>query len=73
MNLANDGNFREMRYFTAWDKRRDWVNFDLPPLIKEAAKQDSPVPFGDVVTQSSDTVIGVECCEELFVSRVLDR
>lgn len=65
MSLANDGLFREMRYFTPWQGRAEWIWFDLPAAIKEATGQDQ-VKFGDVVIKTNDTLIGTEMCEELF-------
>ena len=65
MSLANDGLFREMRYFTPWQGRAEWVWFDLPAAIKKVTGQDQ-VKFGDVVIKTNDTLIGTEMCEELF-------
>ncbi|EKM81868.1 hypothetical protein AGABI1DRAFT_35688 [Agaricus bisporus var. burnettii JB137-S8] len=65
MWLANDGNYREMRYFTPWMKPRQWEDHYLPRIIQAVTKQVK-VPFGDAVISTSDTCIGVELCEELF-------
>ncbi|KAG9318937.1 hypothetical protein JVU11DRAFT_1052 [Chiua virens] len=65
MWLANDGNYREMRYFTPWMKHRQWEDFFLPRIIQAVTKQ-TKVPFGDCVISTVDTCIGVELCEELF-------
>ncbi|KAF9219807.1 glutamine-dependent NAD(+) synthetase with GAT domain-containing protein [Gyrodon lividus] len=63
--LANDGNYREMRYFTPWMKHREWEDHYLPRIIQAVTKQ-TKVPFGDCVVSTVDTCIGVELCEELF-------
>ncbi|KAL4066030.1 hypothetical protein V8B97DRAFT_1864885 [Scleroderma yunnanense] len=63
--LANDGNYREMRYFTPWMKHREWEYYFLPRIIQAITKQ-TKVPFGDCVVSTIDTCIGVELCEELF-------
>ncbi|RKO92712.1 hypothetical protein BDK51DRAFT_22557 [Blyttiomyces helicus] len=65
MFLANDGNYREMRWFTAWDRPRVVEDHVLPRMISELCLQDT-VPFGDGVITTIDTVIGTEMCEELF-------
>jgi predicted amidohydrolase len=79
--LANDGNYREMRYFTPWMKHRQWEDHFLPRIIQAVTKQvrnsrfsakddvderQIKVPFGDCVISTVDTCIGVELCEELF-------
>ncbi|CAH9109387.1 unnamed protein product [Cuscuta epithymum] len=63
--LANDGNYRELRWFTAW-KHRDVEDFQLPSDVSEALTQ-SIVPFGYGYLQFSDTAVAAEVCEELFV------
>ncbi|KAF5331469.1 hypothetical protein D9758_015504 [Tetrapyrgos nigripes] len=65
MWMANDGNYRELRYFTPWLKHRQWEDFFLPRIIQAVTKQ-TKVPFGDAVISTADTCIGVELCEELF-------
>ncbi|KAG1735523.1 hypothetical protein EDB19DRAFT_1896247 [Suillus lakei] len=39
MWLANDGNYREMRYFTPWMKHRQWEDHFLPRIIQTVTKQ----------------------------------
>jgi NAD+ synthase (glutamine-hydrolysing) len=63
--LANDGNYREMRYFTPWLKSQYFEEFRLPKLINQITGQKF-VKFGDVVINTLDTVIGCETCEEMF-------
>ena len=63
--LANDGNYREMRFFTPWMKPGVVEDFILPPEIQKVTGQRL-VPFGDAVINSLDTCIGTETCEELF-------
>ncbi|KXN86615.1 Glutamine-dependent NAD(+) synthetase, partial [Leucoagaricus sp. SymC.cos] len=65
MWLANDGNYRELRYFTPWMKHHQWEDHYLPRIIQAVTKQVK-VPFGDAVVSTADTCIGVELCEELF-------
>lgn len=63
--LANDGNYREMRFFTPWMKPAVTEEFILPPEIQKVTGQKS-VRFGDAVINTLDTCIGAETCEELF-------
>lgn len=65
MFLANDGNYREMRFFTPWLKARYVETYELPRMIQKITGQDL-VSFGDAVVSTRDTVIGAETCEELF-------
>ncbi|KAI7899195.1 uncharacterized protein BX663DRAFT_538097 [Cokeromyces recurvatus] len=62
--LANDGNYREMRFFTPWTPRKVEQYF-LPRMISKITKQVL-VPIGDCVISTLDTCIGCETCEELF-------
>lgn len=43
--LANNGNYRENRWFTNWDDSVNCCWFKLPFIVKELTKQDY-VPFG---------------------------
>ncbi|OIW09899.1 hypothetical protein TanjilG_32048 [Lupinus angustifolius] len=61
MWLANDGNYRELRWFTAWKQRDELVDFQLPIEISEALGQNS-VPFGYGFVKA----IAAEVCEEFF-------
>lgn len=62
--LCNDGNYREMRYFTAW-QRRLVETYRLPDVITDIAGQQETV-IGDVVFQTSDALFATETCEELW-------
>ncbi|KAJ3127900.1 glutamine-dependent NAD(+) synthetase [Nowakowskiella sp. JEL0407] len=63
--LANDGNYRETRWFSPWLKIRETEDFFLPRIVRDVTGQDT-VPIGDAVIATLDTVIGTEMCEELF-------
>ncbi|KAL4252138.1 Glutamine-dependent NAD(+) synthetase [Abortiporus biennis] len=65
MWMANNGNYRELRYFTPWMKHRQTEDHYLPRMIHAVTGQNK-VPFGDAVVSTVDTCIGVELCEELF-------
>jgi NAD+ synthase (glutamine-hydrolysing) len=63
--LANDGNYREMRYFTPWLRVRQVEEYKLP-LMMQKSQGVTTVPFGDAVISTPDTCFGAETCEELF-------
>lgn len=65
MFMANDGNYRELRWFTPWAKQRTTEEYYLPRMIQKITGQIT-VPIGDAVIATHDTCIGVEMCEELF-------
>jgi NAD+ synthase (glutamine-hydrolysing) len=65
MWMANDGNYRELRYFTPWQKHRQVEDHYLPRMLQSITGQ-TKVPFGDAVVSTVDTCFGVELCEELF-------
>ncbi|KAI9223358.1 hypothetical protein BC828DRAFT_403232 [Blastocladiella britannica] len=67
MHLANDGNYRELRWFTPWTRVREIEDHVLPGFVAAATGQ-SRVPFGDAVIETLDTVIGIETCEEVFAA-----
>ncbi|XP_042640667.1 glutamine-dependent NAD(+) synthetase isoform X2 [Tyto alba] len=65
MSLANAGNYRELRWFTPWNKARHVEEYFLPRIIQEVTGQET-VPFGDAVLATKDTCLGAEICEELW-------
>lgn len=66
--LANDGNYREMRFFTPWMKPTVVEDFILPPELQKITGQ-TVIPFGDAVINTLDTCFGAETCEELFTAQ----
>lgn len=67
-HLADDGNYREPRWFTAWSKDRSVEEFKLNPLLQSVTGQKN-VPIGDFLIETNDTVLGSEKCEEMFTPR----
>lgn len=65
LDLANDGNYREPRYFSTWTRRKTLEAFQLPREIRDATGQIS-CPIGDAYLQFSDATLASETCEELF-------
>jgi len=68
MFMANDGNYREMRYFTPWQPAGstsafgDLQDFVLPDVIRKITGQHT-VPFGIFAVQTLDTCLATELCE----------
>ncbi len=71
MYLANDGNYRETRWFTEWYNAENTTELEtyylsntvLKRLPKDHVKQ---IPIGIFVLRCHNCVIGAETCEELF-------
>ncbi|CAK9043576.1 Glutamine-dependent NAD(+) synthetase (NAD(+) synthase [glutamine-hydrolyzing]) [Durusdinium trenchii] len=63
--LADDGNYREPRWFTRWERMGEVDEHRLCPALERATKQRT-VPFGDCCIETLDTKLASETCEELF-------
>ena len=63
--LAADGNYRETRWFAAWQHPRQVEAYHLPRMLREITGQET-VPFGDAAIATRDTALAAETCEELF-------
>ena len=63
--LADDGNYREPRWFAPWQQPRTVEDHMLPRSIRAITGQET-VPFGDAAIATRDTVCASETCEELF-------
>ncbi|MBP98072.1 NAD(+) synthase [Candidatus Poribacteria bacterium] len=66
--LANDGNYRETRWFSAWSQERNIEPFSLPETIRELNQQNT-VPIGIAAIATRDTTVASETCEELFTPK----
>ncbi len=64
--LASDGNYREPRWFAAWEHGWTLESHTLPREIRELTGQQN-VPIGIASIAVGDTVLASETCEELFV------
>lgn len=67
-DLANDGNFREARFFQPWGRVRHVESYQLPPKL-QSHQGRRQVPIGDVLLETNDTCIAAETCEEIFTPR----
>ncbi len=69
MFLADDGNYRERRWFTAWKcdhlYENNLVEHTLSDILRNVTKQKT-VPFGVAAIETSETLIASEICEELW-------
>jgi len=65
MSLADDGNYREPRWFRAWPAHRELEQYRLPECIRESTGQLF-VPIGEAILEFKDCCIAAEACEELF-------
>ncbi|PIK57459.1 putative glutamine-dependent NAD(+) synthetase [Apostichopus japonicus] len=66
-DMANHGNYRELRWFTAWAKHQIIEEYYLPRMIAKITNQTT-VPIGDAVLSTRDTCIGSEVCEGLWTA-----
>ena len=66
MFLASDGNYREHRWFAAWEHGWTTEPYTLPREIREITGQQK-VPIGIAAIATGDTLLASETCEELFV------
>jgi len=63
--LANNGNYREPRWFASWKHKRCTEDHPLPFSISQITGQKT-APFGDAALRFPDAVLAAETCEELF-------
>lgn len=61
--MADEGNYRESRWFNCWNKPGQVEEYALHPILHGLQQS---VPFGDAVLDFADTTIAAEICEELF-------
>jgi NAD+ synthase (glutamine-hydrolysing) len=65
LDLCNDGNFREMRYFTPWVRGRV-QEYRLPSVIQQLPRGQTTTRIGEVVFEAIDGSFASETCEELW-------
>lgn len=61
--MADEGNYRESRWFNCWSRPGEIDEHPLPAFMHDFQKT---APFGDAVLDFADTSIAAEICEELF-------
>lgn len=65
LDLCNDGNFREMRYFSPWPRSRV-DDYALPPVIQDLPRKQKRCRIGEVAFEALDGSFASETCEELW-------
>lgn len=65
MAMADDGNYRESRWFTAWFKQYVIEDFILPKVIQDINGQIK-CKFGVAIIRANDLTYAAEICEELW-------
>ena len=72
--LADDGNYREKRFFSSWDHRKLDASGDramddhiLSDILRSVTKQET-VPIGVGIIKTAETLLAAEMCEELWTS-----
>ncbi|KAK4500294.1 hypothetical protein PRZ48_008483 [Zasmidium cellare] len=65
LDLCNDGNFREMRYFSPWPRQRV-ENYTLPKVIQQLPRGQRKTRIGEVAFETNDASFASETCEELW-------
>lgn len=68
LHLANDGNYRENRFFTPWGRPQVVEEYFLPRMIA-TIQGTQKCPIGDAVISTLDTCFGVETCEEIWTPK----
>eukprot|EP00834_Sanchytrium_tribonematis_P000165 NODE_4_length_77007_cov_1.156642.p5 type:complete len:712 gc:universal NODE_4_length_77007_cov_1.156642:55802-57937(+) len=63
--LCDDGNYRESRYFTAWNQGQ--ITQIQGSTI--STHWNYEISFGDCLIETQDFCLGIEMCEELFIAR----
>jgi NAD+ synthase (glutamine-hydrolysing) len=63
--MADDGNYRERRYFTSWKDEGVLEDHALSDILRDASG-GSVVPFGVATIATMETIIAAEICEELW-------
>lgn len=68
--LADDGNYREKRFFSSWDinDQRGVTEHPLSDLLRKITGQVT-VPMGLAVIATQETMLASEICEELWTAR----
>lgn len=65
LHLADDGNYRETRWFTTWKHRNKTEEHALCRGLAEVTGQDK-VPFGQTAVSTMGALVAAETCEELY-------
>jgi NAD+ synthase (glutamine-hydrolysing) len=74
MHLADEGNYREKRFFMNYIPQKDFEleKYYLPDYIKKLTGQDFS-PFGYANLRFQDMLVGLEICEEVWRLNSISR
>mmetsp|Transcript_11338 Transcript_11338/g.10985 ORF Transcript_11338/g.10985 Transcript_11338/m.10985 type:complete len:662 (+) Transcript_11338:371-2356(+) len=66
--MADDGNYRERRYFTSWKDQGMLENHTLSDILRDCNgfNGQTIVPFGVATIATMETILAAEICEELW-------
>ena len=67
MYMADDGNYRERRFFASWKDNGELDDHMLSDEIRKVTGQ-TMVPFGVATIATQETVVAAEICEELWTA-----
>jgi NAD+ synthase (glutamine-hydrolysing) len=65
MYLADDGNYREKRFFSSWTDKENLHEYRFSNILQKATGQIS-CKFGIGVIETQETIVAAEVCEELW-------
>lgn len=68
LDLADYGNYREPRWFRAWNRKRPLEQFFIPPELQSVCRNKDPhCPIGFAIIETFDGItVAAESCEELW-------
>eukprot|EP00915_Cephaloidophora_sp_WS-2016_P001054 GHVH01001438.1.p1 GENE.GHVH01001438.1~~GHVH01001438.1.p1 ORF type:complete len:799 (-),score=118.13 GHVH01001438.1:53-2449(-) len=69
--LAMEGNYRESRYFTSWERSAKVDSMRIQLQEEDGTRVVKEVPFGQMVLKCRDVTIASEICEEMWTPRPL--
>jgi NAD+ synthase (glutamine-hydrolysing) len=69
ISLADDGNYREKRFFASWDYRDKALHDHLLSDLLRKITGQTVVPMGVGIVATEETTIASEICEELWTAK----
>jgi NAD+ synthase (glutamine-hydrolysing) len=69
VSLADDGNYREKRFFASWDHRDKALHDHLLSDLLRKITNQTVVPMGLGIIATEETTIASEICEELWTAK----
>jgi NAD+ synthase (glutamine-hydrolysing) len=69
VTLADDGNYREKRFFTPWDHTETALHDHILSDVLRKVTNQTTVPMGVAIIATEETTIASEICEELWAPK----